>query len=459
MKELLIHLHENSPKYKQIYHSIRTLIENGKLKANTKLPSIRQLADILHVSRNTTLIAYEQLLAEGYIRSEHKRGYFVTTFEPIGVSTTIQSEENKFTAEPNIKVDFRAGTVDQQAFPIKAWRKCVNEVLKEDTVYTYGDKQGDSLLREKIAHYLLQSRGIATSQDSIIIGSSTQQLLMHLAILLQQEYASIAVENPGYDGARTVFQLNRYQINPIDVTAKGICMNQLKKSDSKLVYITPSHQFPTGVTLPITERLQLLKWAHDQNGYIIEDDYDSEFRYQQQPIPALMSLQQEARVIYISTFSKAFLPSIRLSYMVLPTELLYRYKQQFSGVEQTASSIHQRTMAYFMERGYWDSHIRKMRATYKRKMQTLVTALQGAFGESIQIIGPYSGLYILIQLKYSISEETLIKRALDHGVKVYPTAHYFVKEQTHEAMLQLGFSNLSTDQILLGVQLLKKSWS
>ncbi|MEK4486259.1 PLP-dependent aminotransferase family protein [Psychrobacillus sp. FSL H8-0484] len=459
MKELLIHLHENSPKYKQIYHSIRTLIENGKLKANTKLPSIRQLADILHVSRNTTLIAYEQLLAEGYIRSEHKRGYFVTTFEPIGVSTTIQSEENIFTADPNIKVDFRAGTVDQQAFPIKAWRKCVNEVLKEDTVYTYGDKQGDSLLREKIAHYLLQSRGIATSQDSIIIGSSTQQLLMHLAILLQQEYASIAVENPGYDGARTVFQLNRYQINPIDVTAKGLCMNQLKKSDSKLVYITPSHQFPTGVTLPITERLQLLKWAHDQNGYIIEDDYDSEFRYQQQPIPALMSLQQEARVIYISTFSKAFLPSIRLSYMVLPTELLYRYKQQFSGVEQTASSIHQRTMAYFMERDYWDSHIRKMRATYKRKMQTLVTALQGAFGESIQIIGPYSGLYILIQLKYSISEETLIKRALDHGVKVYPTAHYFVKEQTHEAMLQLGFSNLSTDQILLGVQLLKKSWS
>lgn len=460
MKELLIHLHENSPKYKQIYQSIRTLIENGKLNADTKLPSIRQLADTLHISRNTTLVAYEQLLAEGYIRSEDKRGYFVTTFEPIGVhTTTIQSEQTKFSEEPNIMVDFRAGSVDQQAFPIKAWRKCVNEVLKEDIVYTYGDKLGDTLLRENIAHYLLQSRGIRTSQDSIIIGSSTQQLLMHLAILLQQEYASIAVENPGYDGARTVFQLNGYQINPIAVTENGLNMKQLQKSNSKLVYITPSHQFPTGVTLPINERLQLLKWAHDQNGYIIEDDYDSEFRYQQQPIPALMSLQQEARVIYISTFSKAFLPSIRLSYMVLPSELLYRYKKLFAGVEQTASSIHQRTMANFMERGFWDSHIRKMRATYKRKMQTLVTVLQDAFGERIQIIGPYSGLYILIQLKCTISEETLIKRALDHGVKVYPTAHYFVEEQTHEAMLQLGFSNLSTDQIRLGVQLLKESWS
>lgn len=216
MKELLIHLHENSPKYKQIYQSIRTLIENGKLKADTKLPSIRQLADTLHISRNTTLVAYEQLLAEGYIRSEDKRGYFVTTFEPIGVhTTTIQSEQTKFSEEPNIMVDFRAGSVDQQAFPIKAWRKCVNEVLKEDIVYTYGDKLGDTLLRENIAHYLLQSRGIRTSQDSIIIGSSTQQLLMHLAILLQQEYASIAVENPGYDGARTVFQLNGFSVKRI----------------------------------------------------------------------------------------------------------------------------------------------------------------------------------------------------------------------------------------------------
>ncbi|QFF99327.1 PLP-dependent aminotransferase family protein [Psychrobacillus glaciei] len=459
MKELILHLHENSPKYKQIYHSIRSLIENNELHSDTKLPSIRQLADSLHVSRNTTLVAYEQLLAEGYIRSEQKRGYFVETFEPIDIHVSTLKVGKLVSKEINSLVDFRAGSVDQQAFPLKAWRQCANEVLKEDIVYMYGEQQGDRLLREKIANYLLQSRGIRTSVDSIVIGSSTQQLLMHLSIILKKEFSSIAVENPGYDGARIVFQLVGFQVNPIDVTEKGLCMKQFEQTDSKLVYITPSHQFPTGVTLPIAERLQLLKWSHEQNGYIIEDDYDSEFRYQQQPIPALLSIQQEARVIYISTFSKAFLPSIRLSYMVLPSELLDQYKQQFATFEQTASSIHQRTMARFMERGRWDSHIRKMRATYKRKMDLLVTSLQLAFGKTIRIIGSHSGLYILIQLHTSVDEETLIQQAIKQGVKVYPTSHLYIGNKPNATMLKLGFSNLSIEEIQLGVQLLKKAWT
>ncbi|WP_391201638.1 PLP-dependent aminotransferase family protein [Psychrobacillus sp. L4] len=459
MKELMLHLHENSPKYKQIYHSIRSLIENKELHSDTKLPSIRQLAEILHVSRNTTLVAYEQLLAEGYIRSEQKRGYFVEAFETIDIHIPTLHAEKYITEENNIRVDFRAGSVDQHAFPLKAWRQCVNEVLKEDIVYMYGEQQGDSLLREKIANYLLQSRGIRTSADSIVIGSSTQQLLMHLCIILKKEYSSIAVENPGYDGARIVFQLFGFQVNPIDVIEKGLCMKQFEQTDSKLVYITPSHQFPTGVTLPIAERLQLLKWANSQNGYIIEDDYDSEFRYQQQPIPALLSIQQDSRVIYISTFSKAFLPSIRLSYMVLPSELLDQYKQHFATFEQTASSIHQRTMARFMERGHWDSHIRKMRATYKRKIQTLVTSLQLAFGKTIRIIGSHSGLYILIQLQNSVGEKTLIQQALEQGVKVYPTSHLYIGNKPDVSMLKLGFSNLSIEDIQLGVQLLKKAWT
>ncbi|WP_391115928.1 PLP-dependent aminotransferase family protein [Psychrobacillus sp. L3] len=459
MRELMIHLNENSPKYKQIYHSIRSLIENKELQPNTKLPSIRQLAEILYVSRNTTLVAYEQLLAEGYIRSEQKRGYFVETFESIDIHTPTLHAEKSISEERKIKVDFRAGSVDQHAFPIKAWRKCVNEVLKEDIVYMYGEQQGDRLLREKIANYLLQSRGIRTSEDSIVIGSSTQQLLMHLSILLKNKYSSIAVENPGYDGARTVFQLCGFQINPIEVRKKGLCMKQLEKIESKLVYITPSHQFPTGVTLPIAERLQLLNWAHSQNGYIIEDDYDSEFRYQQQPIPALLSIQQEARVIYISTFSKAFLPSIRLSYMVLPSELLDQYNQQFATFEQTASSIHQRTMARFMERGHWDSHIRKMRATYKRKMHVLVSSLHLAFGKVIRLIGTQSGLYILIQLQSSVGEEILIQQALEQGVKVYPTSNLYIGYKPEFSILKLGFSNLSIEEIQLGVQLLKKAWT
>ena len=458
MKELLIPLNEYSPKYKQVYQSIRSLIEKGDLKKDAKLPSIRRLADTLQVSRNTTLIAYEQLLAEGYIRSEQKKGYFVESISPFDLHSVHVTEIKEREKVQDIVIDFRAGTVDQHAFPLKAWRQCSNEVLKEEISFTYGDRQGDPLLREKIANYLLQSRGIRTSPNSIVIGSSTQQLLMHLSLLLKSDHTSIAVENPGYDGARIIFQMNGYQLEPVQVTEKGLSLDQLNQVDSKLVYITPSHQFPTGVTLPIPERQQLLQWAEQQNGYIIEDDYDSEFRYKQNPIPALSSLQQEARVVYLGTFSKAFLPSIRLSYMVLPTILLSQYKHLFQDVEQTASGLHQRTMARFMELGHWDSHIRKMRAVYKRKMQHLVQTLQKVFDDRIEIMGSQSGIYLLIQVKSPSSEANLIKQAQVLGVKVYPTSHYFAGKYPDEPILQLGFSNLSMDQISLGVQLLAQAW-
>lgn len=457
MKELVLQLNDKSPKYKQIYENIRSLIEDGVIPNDTKLPSIRQLAMILHVSRNTTLIAYEQLMAEGYIRSEEKKGYFVEAFEPIDLQHSISIENNLRASEASIKVNFRAGTVDQQAFPLKAWRRCSNDVLKEDMIYTYGEMQGDPLLRSQISSYLLQSRGIQTTPEQIIIGSSTQQLLMHLSLFLKKDFSSIAVENPGYDGARVVFQLHGYHLDPIEVGAKGLSLEQLEMTDSKLVYITPSHQFPTGVTMPVPERQQLLKWAETQDGFIIEDDYDSEFRYKQRPIPALLSLQAGARVIYLGTFSKAFIPSIRLSYMVLPSILIKPYVEQFSGLEQGTSSIHQRTMARFMEHGYWDSHIRKMRTTYKRKMHNLVTCLQEAFGEAIEIIGSQSGLYILIRIRGATKEDKLIQQALSHGVKVYPTSIYYVTNE-QGTILKLGFSNLSIEQVQLGVQLLKQAW-
>lgn len=399
------------------------------------------------------------MLSEGYIRSEPKRGYFVEAYEPIDLHPTqslkVSNPEEKYP----VTVDFRAGAVDQQVFPLKAWRQCGNEVLKQDITYSYGNSQGDPRLRESLANYLLQSRGIRSNSDSIIIGCSTQQLLMHLSLLLKKDYSTIAVENPGYDGARTVFRMQGFDIDPIEVTDKGISIKELGQCRSNLVYITPSHQFPTGITMPISQRQQMLRWAQEREGYIIEDDYDSEFRYKYQPFPALSSIQREDRVIYIGTFSKAFLPSIRISYMILPAPLLNKYKQLFASVEQTASSIHQRTMALFMERGHWDSHIRKMRASYKRKMQNLVFALKDSFSESmISIIGSHSGLSILIQPKSSFSEKILIQKALEHGVKVYPTSQYFMNTPTQYPMLQLGFSNLSMDQICLGVQLLKKAW-
>ncbi|WP_458118551.1 MocR-like pyridoxine biosynthesis transcription factor PdxR [Paenibacillus sp. Z6-24] len=461
MKELLIQLDHNRPKYIQIYRSIRSLIEEGELQEHTALPSIRQLAEQLGVSRNTTLTAYEQLLAEGYIRSEAKKGYYVEPVEGLGTDTTSVGKGLPQTDDLPPLIDFRIGSVDRESFPLHQWRKCANAILHQPGIYTYGHYQGEPELRQQIIAYLLQSRGIRASADRLIIGSGTQLLLLHLSVLLKRNgCTSVAVEEPGYDGARTIFHMQGLQTEPIPVTSRGIDLQQLRQSASNIVYVTPSHQFPTGSVLPVSERHQLLKWVEERQGYIIEDDYDSEFRYRHQPIPALASLQQDAPVIYLSTFSKAFLPSIRLSYMLLPPDLMEQYAQTFTFVEQSASALHQQTMAYFMEQGYWDSHVRRMRAIYRRKMHVLVAALQEAFGEEIRIIGTHSGLYLLVEFQQCVPEEELIRQALHYGVRIYPTnRYYFAPTAEQKPTVQLGFSNLTSDQIVTGVRLLQQAWT
>lgn len=456
MKQFIFPLHNETSKYKQIYENIRQLIEKGMVKTDEQLPSIRQLAETLQVSRNTTLVAYEQLIAEGYIRSELKKGYFVELYEPIHLQAQKVESRNNPERESYI-VDFRAGAVDQASFPLKKWRKCANDVLHDSLCFTYGEPLGDRYLRNQIASYLLQSRGIIASSDAIVIGSSTQQLLMHVSLLLRKQFSSIILENPGYGGARTVFELQGYDIEAIDVANKGISLEQLETLRSKLIYVTPSHQYPTGTTIPIQERQQLLQWANLNGGYIFEDDYDSEFRYKQHPIPALASLRRDC-VIYVGTFSKAFLPSLRLSYMVLPDSLLEEYQEKFVSLEQNASSLHQRTMAHFIAKGYWDSHIRKMRAVYRQKMQILVSELERRFEKRIKIVGQNSGLYILVSIQTKKSEAELIQQARDHGAKVYPTSVYYITRQPDEVMLKLGFSNCSIEEIQLGVSLLYEAW-
>lgn len=290
----------------------------------------------------------------------------------------------------------------------------------------------------------------------MVIGSSTQQLLLQLPFLLKNNFLSIFLENPGYNGARDVFRMQQFQIEPLPVTEQGFDLHELHER-TRLAYVTPSHHFPYGVSMPIRERQLLLNWATKVEGYIIEDDYDSEFRYIQQPYPALASLDSR-RVIYTGTFSKAFLPAISLSYMVLPEALMTEYKKYFSTIENTASVIHQQTMASFMEAGDWDRHIRRMRILYKRKMHFLVSTLNNIFNTKITIIGEQSGLYVLIRIYTNTPENILIKKALGVGVKVYPTSSYFIKDIPNEPILQLGFGNLTYKEIKDRIILLENTW-
>lgn len=458
MDDFIFLLTNEEPKYKQIYQQIKSLIEQGRLKTNDTLPSIRRLADTLHLSRNTTLTAYEQLVAEGYIRGEGRKGYFVNEIEQVFLHdeerpNLIQKANNR----EDIIIDFRAGAVDQQHFPLKAWRQMANQVLPLKNCYEYGDPFGEPLLKEQLVHYLLQARGVHFNAEDIIIGSSTQQMLIYLGFLLKQDFTSIILEDPGYNGAREAFKLQGFEIETLQVLENGAQLQQLAHFYSRLMYVTPSHHFPYGVSMNIQQRQTLIQWAKNIDGYILEDDYDSEFRYTQQPFPALASIDK-SRVIYMGTFSKSFLPAIRLSYMVLPKALVHSYKERFAQFEHNASSLHQLTMATFMAQGEWTRHIKRMRITYKHKINGLVDELNKQFGEKITILGEQSGLYILVKVHTQLSEEQLIQNAQQYGVKVYPTSPYFLQQPSSEPIVQLGFSKLKMEEIILGVDLLKKAW-
>ncbi|MGE6403266.1 PLP-dependent aminotransferase family protein [Bacillus cereus] len=462
MNELIFNINResNTPMYQQVYQYIRTQILSGKLEKGTKLPSIRQLAIQLEVSRNTTQVAYEQLQSEGYIRSENKKGFFVEAtisdetlnYEPI-------REQHHETNHAAMKtIDFKIGTVDQENFPLKKWRMLTNKIIKDSSMFSYGEKQGDIKLRKVLADYLFQSRGVNTSAEQIIIGSSTQHLLLLLSLLLKQDYHYLAVEDPGYNMARELFVLQSFIIDPIPVKEQGIQVDILLKSPSRLLYVTPTHHFPYGVTIPVNERLKLIQWAKRVEGYIIEDDYDSEFRYIHQPIPSLQSLDSNDRVVYLGTFSKALLPSIRVSYMVLPRRLISEYKKILPFLEQTSSSIHQRTLATFMNEGYWYSHLRKMKALYKRKMNLLNRELLKHFKNYVEIKGDSSGIFVIIEVKTEMSEKMLIERAYEHGIVVYPCSKYFSKYLPRYPHIQLGLGDLCEKKIIEGVSQLAKIW-
>ncbi len=458
MKNYLFTFEKSIPKYKQIYTNIKLLIEKGVLKKDEALPSIRQLADSLHVSRNTTLLAYEQLAAEGYIHGENRRGFFVNELEPILYQRrkkVRQKAEKQISKE--ISINFKVDTVEKEMFPKNTWKRFVNNSMEENLLYTYGEPFGESILREQVAKYLLESRGLNTDKESIIIGSSTQQMLTYIGHVLKSDFSSVIVEDPGFWGAREVFKLHHFAFEFLPVYENGIDLSELRNLKAKLMYVTPSHHSPYGVSMSIQQRQHLIQWAKKKKGYIIEDDYDSEFRYTQRPFPSLASIDQK-RVIYIGNFSKAFLPGLRLSYMALPKELEIRYKEHFKGFENTASTIHQIAMAKFMKENEWYRHIKRMRNIYKKKMEHLTSTLNEHFGNYITIIGHNSGLYLLIKVHLQKSEDWLIKQAYKKGVEVGPTSRYFANNYIDRPIIKLAFGGLSHKDITLGVKLLKKAW-
>ena len=463
--ELLIPLDSRSkkPLYEQIYSHICAEIRSGALKAGDRLPSTRVLAEHLKVSRSTTQMAYAQLLAEGYMEARPCRGYFVSHLEELVETGPSGTEEMQTAAEPDAgwRVDFSPRGIDLDSFPYHVWRKLSRNTLVDDNkeMFHSGDHQGEPGLREAIRSYLHSARGVNCSTEQIIVGAGSEYLLMLLSQILEGKHV-IAMENPTYKQAYRVFHSLGYEVCPVEMDANGMDPSILSESGANVAYVMPSHQFPTGVVMPVGRRQELLKWAVEKAGrYIIEDDYDSEFRYRGKPIPALQGMDRSGKVIYLGTFSKCIAPAIRVSYLVLPKPLLVRYRSQTSFYASTVSRIDQNILYQFLSQGYFERHLNRMRAIYKTKHDLLIELIE-PLKEQFEIRGEHAGIHILLTSKYNRSEQELISLAAEAGVKVYGLSSYFIHpEHNHRsATVVLGYASLNEDAIREGVGILTRCW-
>jgi len=451
------------PLYIQLYTFFKKEIQAGKIEPGDKLPSKRKLSLHLGISQNTVETAYEQLVAEGYVESVERKGIYVKElnrdlFHQVeDVPKTIKEMNDE---SEQYKVDFSHGTVALEHFPYPIWRKLTIQSIydEEGAYFLNGDHQGELPLREAIAKYLYQSRGVRCSANQIIIGAGTQYLIGLLTMIIGRD-AIYSMEEPGFHRTREAFKDQGVTLKPIPLNQDGIDLNHLVESKANVTYVTPSHQFPNGMVMPITRRMELLKWAEEEGRYIIEDDYDGEFRYKGKPIPSLQGLDHNGKVVYLGTFSKSLIPSIRISYMVLPESLLEKYNQHFSLYKQTVSRLHQHTLWQFMINGHWERHLNKMRTVYRKKQTTLIRSIEKYLDRQVTVIGDEAGLHILLCIDNQLSEKELIEKAKAYKVKVYPTSVYYKNNQPEQVSnILLGFGGLTEEQIEQGIQLLKEAW-
>lgn len=417
---------KKEPIYRQLYSSIVAEIFAGAMPAGYRLPATRKLAQELSIGRNTVEKAYQQLEAEGYVRARTGSGFTVEQIpldfsgkEPDeGAQNALQKKEEK------PKYDFAYGPMAGENFPYKQWRRCVNDVLTEmelQPALYYPDRYGEPALQKAVCGYLKRSRNVLCRPEDILITPGQQYAMEILANLISPEERTFAMEEPGYDGIRKVFEMNEFQIIPIKIQDGSITRESLEHVDAKLLYLTPSHQFPTGAVMPVGERRKILQWAEETETYLIEDDYDSELRYYTNPIPAMQSMDAGARTIYTGTFSKS--------------------------------------LAEFIERGCYEQHINRLRTLYRKKHAALLEAVRNTFGDRVKISGGGAGIHLLMDVKSLLSQEELIARAKTVGIRFYTTkVLYADAKNCPEHQLLLGFPIVPTGSFAEIMEKLAEVW-
>lgn len=477
MKELRIHiqLQPESGKtlYEQIYGFIRDEIRAGNLLQNEKLPSARFLADYLQVSRTTVDMAYGQLVSEGYLEARARKGYFVGTFEELyaidgahksgpGMSGSRADEQT------SIRYDFSPNAIDMRFFPYATWKKITKNILVDanSQLFSLGEPQGDLALRTTICRYLHGSRGVNCVPEQIIIGAGNDYLLLLLEKILGR-HVHVAMEDPTYVKAYRIFCSCAYPVSVVPMDENGMRVDCLRQTDAQIAYVMPSNQYPTGIAMPIGRRMELLKWAaEEENHYVIEDDYDSEFRYKGKPLPSLQASDKAGKVVYIGTFSKAIAPAIRISYMVLPYPLLERYRSGCAFYSSTVSRIDQTILNEFIQDGYFERYLNKMRKRYKEKHDLILNELR-SFEKAFHISASNAGLHVVLTDKMGRREEELAQAARWEDVKVYQMKDFRMSrdigeseatDANEQAALILGYGALEQEEMKEGLARLRKAW-
>lgn len=495
MRQLTIPLEENTkiPLYAQIYEHIKDEIKAGRIPAYTRLPSTRKLSESLGVSRSTVQLAYDQLSAEGYLDAEPCRGYYAADVEEvfsfgnngeISENETVAVKKGERKDQPETAgerenhesrktsrnggmirqvCDFSPAGADLSRFPYTVWRRLTRDVFSDETgrILSKGMSQGEPALRRAVCEYLQGARGVLCRPEQLVIGAGNEYLLMLLSQILGDR-RRIAMEDPTYYQAYRVLTSLGHEVLPIPMDSQGLRADLLERSGADLAYVMPSHQYPTGIVMPIGRRLELLSWAKQKGGYLIEDDYDSEFRYRGRPIPALQSTDREGRVIYLGTFSRAIAPAIRVSYMVLPEELLTRYYEVCGFYACTVPRADQEVLSRFLSGGSFERHLNRMRGIYREKRDRLTAELEPLWPE-FQLHGDEAGVHILISSRNGMSEKEMVERAEQLGVQVYGLSRHYIRQVPGRARegsgtVILGFARLDPEEIAAGAAGLVKAW-
>jgi len=458
MKPIVLTEEKNKFLYQKLYESLKEDILNGTLRSGERLPSLRALSKDMGLSLTTVGLAYDQLLVEGYVYVKPQSGYYVSDVK------TLENYEASSKYDEIDNFTFKAPTYihDKSSFDFNKWKKCSQSVFNDlsDQLLFESDPMGEMALRYEISKYLLRSRGVKQSPDRIVIGAGTQQITSLLSRVLQKMGIDIvSLETPGYLPVKSMFRDGGFNLFSIPVGKEGIEISKLPTNISSAVYVSPSNQFPTGAVMPIGKRYELLSWARENKSIIIEDDYDSELRYFGKPVPSLQGLDQDNLVVYLGSFSSTLFPAIKISYMVLPKEMAEIFTEIKKEYIQTCSKAEQLTLALFMEKGYYQTGIRRLRSIYSQKLEKTISAIEKYGKNQVSCDDTKSGISITIKVKSQLDEEELIKRATNLGIQLVPVSKMSdIKSEKGISVLSLYYSQIPLEDIETLVSKLFEAW-